>query len=246
LLDSVNKNIGFLYNNGKLFEVGPQFSGLKEEDQKMVATGILYGAVNTDTWNDEKRISDIFDVKSDVYFVLNQLNVPVDNLLHEEVTNNFFHPGKSAQLKIGKNIIANFGAIHPYVLQKFDIKINVSGFEIFLDHLSQFHLKNTSTKNAYDNNTLQAVERDFAFLFPNKTKAGEIINKIRKIDKQQIKKVSIFDVFEGKNLPDNMKSIAFKVVLQPIEKTFTDEEIDKISKSIIDLITKNFDGKLRQ
>ena len=45
---------------------------------------------NTDTWNDEKRISDVFDVKSDVYFVLNQLNVPVDNLLHEEVTNSFF------------------------------------------------------------------------------------------------------------------------------------------------------------
>ena len=99
LLASINKNISHLFNNGKLFEVGPQFSGLKEKDQKMMATGILYGTVNKDTWNDEKRISDIFDVKSDVYFVLNQLNVPVDNLLHEDVANNFFHPGKSAQIK---------------------------------------------------------------------------------------------------------------------------------------------------
>ena len=58
------------------------------------------------------------------------------------------------------------------------IKTNVNGFEIFLDQISQFKLKKTSTKNAYDNNILQAVERDFAFLFPKNIRAGEIINKI--------------------------------------------------------------------
>ncbi len=246
LLSSINKNISHFYNNGRLFEVGPQFSGYREQDQQMMATGILYGTIQANTWNDEKRISDIFDVKSDVYFILNQLNIPVANLLHEEVTNNFFHPGKSAQLKISNNIIANFGEIHPYILKKLEIKTNVSGFEIFLDQLGQFQSKKTSTKNVYDNNTLQAVERDFAFLFPKNIKAGEIINKIKKIDKQLIKKVSIFDVFEGSNLPENMKSIAFKVVLQPIEKTFTDDEIEKISNTIIDLISKTFEGKLRQ
>ena len=77
----------------------------------------------SETWGEEKRISDIFDVKSDVYFVLDQLNVPVENISHEEVNNNFFHPGKSAQLRIGKNILAQFGEIHPFILQKFDIKI---------------------------------------------------------------------------------------------------------------------------
>ena len=166
--------------------------------------------------------------------------------MHEEVTNSYFHPGKSAQLAIGKNIIANFGEIHPYILQKFDIKTNVCGFEIFLDQLAQFQSKKISTKKVYAVNLFQAVERDFSFLFPKKIKAGEIINKIKKIDKQQIKKVTIFDVFEGTNLPENMKSIAFKVVLQPTEKTFTDEEIEKISNTIIDLISKTFEGKLRQ
>ena len=246
LLNSINSNISRLYNNGRLFEVGPQFFGIKENDQQMMATGIIYGLINTDTWNDEKRTSDIFDVKSDVYFVLNQLNVPIDKVLHENVINNFFHPGKSAQLKIGKNVIAQFGEIHPYVLHKFDIKTNVSGFEIFLDNLSEFQSKKILTKQAFDNNALQSIERDFAFLFPTNIKAGEIINKIKKMDNQQIKKVLIFDVFEGNNLPENMKSIAFKVVLQPIEKTFTDDEIEKISKTIIDLISKTFDGKLRQ
>ncbi len=246
LLTSINININRLYNNGKLFEVGPQYSGSKEEDQQMVASGIQYGPVHTETWGDEKRMSDVFDVKGDVYFVLDQLNVPVDKVLYEESDNNFFHPGKSARLRIGKSILAQFGEIHPFILQKFEINTNVSGFEILLDQVSQFQLKITSTKKAYDNNALQAIERDFAFLFPSNIRAGEIINKIKKIDKQLIKKVTIFDVFEGNKLPENMKSIAIKVMLQPIEKTFTDSEIETISNTIIDLISKTFEGKLRQ
>ena len=112
--------------------------------------------------------------------------------------------------------------------------------------MDQFLFKKTSTKKAYDNNIFQAVERDFAFLFDKDIKSAEIVNAIKKINKKLVKKVTIFDVFEGTNLPENMKSIAIKVILQPIEKTFTDDEIEKISKNIIDLISKNFGGKLRQ
>ena len=115
-----------------------------------------------------------------------------------------------------------------------------------MDNLGQFQSKKISTKNAYDSNTLQVVERDFAFLFPKNIRAGEIINKIKNIDKQLVKKVTIFDVFEGNQLPKNMKSIAIKVILQPIEKTFTDSEIETLSNKIIDLISKTFEGKLRQ
>ena len=70
LLSSININIHRLYNNGKLFEVGPQYSGSKEEDQQMVASGIQYGTAHTETWGDEKRMSDVFDVKSDVILFL--------------------------------------------------------------------------------------------------------------------------------------------------------------------------------
>ena len=90
------------------------------------------------------------------------------------------------------------------------------------------------------------VERDFAFLFPKNIKAIDIINKIKKIDKKIIKNVVIFDIFEGGKLPENKKSIAIKVTLQPQEKTFTDKEIENFSTNIIDLISKSFEGELRQ
>ena len=69
---------------------------------------------------------------------------------------------------------------------------------------------------------------------------------MKSINKQLVKRVTIFDVFEGNKLPEDKKSIAFKVVLQPTEKTFTDDEIEKISKNIVELISKDFEGKLRQ
>ena len=245
LLESINININRLYGNGKLFEVGPQFQGSSEKDQQMMATGIQYGVANSILWNEEKRFSDVFDIKSDLFFVLNQLNVPIDNLIYKESTNSIFHPGKSADLLIGKNIIARFGEIHPVFLNDFDIKTNVNGFEIFLDKIGKFLLKKTGTKNPYDNNVLQLVERDFAFLFPQNIKSVEIVNLIKKINKELIKKVTIFDVYEGNKLPANTKSIAIKVILQPSEKTFTDEEIEKISNEIIKMISNNLDGKLR-
>ena len=103
LLNSINTNISRLYNNGKLFEVGPQFSGVEEKDQQMLATGINYGLVHSERHGiDENRASDVFDIKSDVFFILDQLNVPIESLLYEKIKDNFYHPGKSAKLKIGK------------------------------------------------------------------------------------------------------------------------------------------------
>ena len=66
------------------------------------------------------------------------------------------------------------------------------------------------------------------------------------VEKKLIKQVRIFDIFEGGKLPKNKKSIGLKIILQPLEKTFTDKEIENISNKIIDLISISFDGELRQ
>ncbi len=84
------------------------------------------------------------------------------------------------------------------------------------------------------------VERDFAFLFPNGIEANEIIKKVKKIDRNIINKVTIFDVYEGDKLPKNTKSIAIRVLLEPQDKTFKDEDIEKLSKEIIDEVSKSF------
>ena len=98
-----------------------------------------------------------------------------------------------------------------------------------------------SNNNKYQNDPPESDIKFILKLF----NSNKFIDAKKEIDKQIIKKVIIFDVFEGKKLPENKKSIALKVILQPLEKTFTDSEIEKISTNIIDLISKSFGGELR-
>ena len=90
------------------------------------------------------------------------------------------------------------------------------------------------------------MERDFAFALPKSIKANDIVNKIKKVDKKIINKVLIFDVYEGEKIDNQSKSIAIRVQLQPLEKTFSDEEIESFSNQIIDIVITSFGATLRK
>ena len=126
-----------------------------------------------------------------------------------------------------------------------DINFKVFGFEIYIENISQFQENKSSSRVAFANNPFQMVEGDFAFLFPKEIQANEIIKKVKKVDKNLIQKVTIFDVYEGDKLPNDKKSIAFRVLMQPQDKTFSDQEIDNLCRQIIDLISKSFEASIR-
>ncbi len=245
LLVAVNQNKSKMINGGKIFEVGPIFDETLKDKQVNVASGIAYGNILGNNWNSSKNECDVFAIKSDLMIILKSLQVPTNNLNYESISNKVFHPGKSSSLLIGKNIVANFGEINPILLKSLDISNVVVAFEVFTETLAQFQSKKTSTISAFDNNPFQMVERDFAFLFPKSIRANDIINKIKKIDKKIINTVSIFDVYEGQKIEKELKSIAIRVQLQPLEKTFSDEEIEIISNQIIDIVNTSFGATLR-
>ena len=246
LLEGINQNKARMYTRAKIFEVGPNFSKSLSDFQENVASAITYGSIDEENWLSNKKNTNVYNLKADLFSVLTILNVPINNLLYDKNEDNIYHPGKSATLRLGKKIIAKFGELHPILLKTMDININVYGFEIFLDNIYQFQENKSSSRGTFSNNPYQMVERDFAFLFPKEIEANEIIKKVKKIDKNIIKNVTIFDVYEGNKLPNNKKSIAIRVLLQPQEKTFKDEDIENLSKQIIDHISKSFEASIRQ
>ena len=246
LLTAVNLNKSKMITSGKIFEVGPIFDETLEDKQVNVATGIAYGNISVNNWNSANKDIDVFDIKSDLMQILKTLNTPIDNLNYEPIDNKIFHPGKSSSLRIGKNIIAYFGELNPILLRSLDISNTVVAFEIFTETLAQFQSKKNSTISAFDNNPFQTVERDFAFLLPKSVKANDMVIKIKKIDKKIINKVSIFDVYQGEKIDNDSKSIAIRVLLQPLEKTFSEEEIENISNQIIDTTVTSFKATLRK
>ncbi len=245
LLEAINQNKARMYSKAKLFEVGPNFSKSLPELQENVATSISYGLIDEPNWLSNKKNTDVYSIKADLYSVLTSLNVPTENLLYEKVNGQIYHPGKSSSLRLGKNKIANFGEIHPILLKNMDINFKVFGFEIFIENISQFQDNKSFSRGAFVNNPYQMIERDFAFLFPREIQANEIIKSVKKVNKNLIQKVTIFDVYDGDKLPDNKKSIAFRVLMQPEDKTFSDQEIENLSKQIIDVITKSFEASIR-
>jgi len=89
------------------------------------------------------------------------------------------------------------------------------------------------------------VSRDFAFIVDRNVKAGDIVRAAQGIDKKLIADVTVFDVYEGKGIDDNKKSIAIAVTMQPRERTMTDQEIDAVAARIVAEVTKKTGGVLR-
>ena len=91
----------------------------------------------------------------------------------------------------------------------------------------------------------QPVSRDFAFIVDRSVKAGDIVRSAQGVDKKLITDVSVFDVYEGKGIDPDKKSIAIAVTIQPREKTLTDQEIDAVAAKIVAEVTKKTGGTLR-
>ncbi|MEM5581282.1 phenylalanine--tRNA ligase subunit beta [Roseibium sp. AS2] len=233
-----------------LFEIGQVFEDDIPQGQKTVATGIRRGTAKLQGagrhWSGTSGKVDVFDAKADAEAALAAAGAPVDKLQVHTDAPDTFHPGRSGCLKLGpKNILAVFGEVHPRSLQKLDIEGPIVGFEIFLDALPQPRGKGGRSKGALKASDLMPVRRDFAFLVGKDVGAEKLLKAARGADKTLIGDVTLFDVYEGQGVPDGQKSIAIDVVLQPRDKTLTDEEIDAVAKKIIANVEKATGGALR-
>ncbi len=247
LIKAAANNVDKGYGNVCLFEVGPVFKSLKPEGQEIVASGIRQGQKANKHWSspEESREFDLYDAKSDVYQALKAMNCPTDNLQIVREAPEYYHPGRSGVLKMGKNIIAYFGEIHPQIIDDIDVKAPVVGFEIFINNIPVPRKKKSTAKKLLQLSQFQPVNRDFAFIVDENVLAGDIERAAKSSDKKSIISVNIFDVYQGKGVEEGKKSIAINVTLQPIEKTFTDEEIEQISAKIIDNVSKRTGASLR-
>jgi phenylalanyl-tRNA synthetase beta chain len=130
-------------------------------------------------------------------------------------------------------VIAQFGELHPKVLAAFDLKVPAAGFEIFLDAIPDAKSKGGKAKPLFAPSPFQAIERDFAFVVDAKLAAGEIVKAVKLADRALIDTVSVFDVYEGKGVPEGKKSVAVAVRIQPQAATLTEAEIEALAQKIV-------------
>lgn len=250
LINIVKKNQARGFNNLALFEIGKIFNSTDVKCQIESVASLRIGKNKERNHYQDERNFDVMDVKKDLFTALESFGVnpksvqilSIDNKNNDNLPD-YYHPYKSAILKIGKNIIGYFGEIHPIINKKMGVKGKMSIFELFISKLPNINPK--SKNKAFVKSDFQIVNRDFAFIFDKKTQIADLIKLVKSANQELINEVNIFDIYEGDKIEKDKKSIAFNIQIAPKLKTLTSQEIDEISDKIINSVTTKLDGILR-
>jgi len=239
-LESVSYNINRKNNTLKLYEFGKtyhKYDSKYQEDKHL--TLFVTGSRNDDNWKFGNKNSDFFYLKGIVGSVLERIGI--SNFKTSPIKNDVFSEGVS--INLGKTKLVEFGVIKKSVLKEFSIKQEV----LFADFDWDSILKLSGNKNikVTELSKFQAVKRDLALLLDDKVTFNEIYNLSFQSEKKLLKKVDLFDVYQGDKLPEGKKSYAVSFILQDDSKTLADKEIDKVMQKLQQTFEKNLNAVLR-
>ena len=227
-----------------LFEIGAHYLDNTPKGQVEVAAALRAGATGPRHWAAGRPV-DAYDAKGDALAVLTACGAPVENLQVTTDAPGHYHPGRSGSLRLGPNVLAQFGELHPRILGSLDLKGPVVAMEVFLRNVPEPKAKAGKLRPALKTSALQPLERDFAFIVDAELPAEKLLRAAKGADKAMVTRVDLFDVYQGKGIDDGKKSLAIAVTIQPRDRTLTDAEIDAIGQKVVQQVEKATGGVLR-
>ena len=236
LIATLSENLKYDLS-GKFFEIGNVFSKEKntiKQDQKLAF--LVYGKKNIKNFfNKEPRDFDFFDLKEDLCKLLKQ------NLEFKKSCYKKLHPHQCADIYIKDKKIGYLGKIHPKIAKELELCSSSYFSQISLDPLLQ------KEKIIFQNfSKYQASTRDLAFVLKDEITVKSVINSIENIGIKQIVKIELFDLFKGLGIAEGFKSIGIKLIIQDMEKTLKDADIEKILTQVKQTLAKEHQAKLRE
>lgn len=239
-LESVIYNLNRKNNALKFFEFGKSYHHYESgyEEQKHL-TLFVTGNRTSAHWKVAQKPSDFFYLKGVTSSLLQRLGI--QNIKIAPMKSDVFSEGIS--LNSGKVKLAEMGLVKRFVLKEFGIKQEV----LFADFNWENVLKlaGKSLIKVSELPKFPSVKRDFALLLDKEITFGELYNLAFQAEKNLLKEVDLFDVYEGENLEEGKKSYALSFLLQDETKTLTDVQIDKIMQKLQNTFEKNVGATLR-
>ncbi len=239
-LESVIYNINRKNNSLKLFEFGKTYHKFdKGYSEQKHLTLFVTGNRLKDSWISKNTSSDFFYLKGVVTSILTRLGI--NKLKTSPTKNDVFSEGITFGL--GKIKLVDFGVVNKTILKEFGIKQEVLFADFNWDNILQVaNRKNFKVKELPK---YPAVKRDLALLVSDEVTFSEIYNTAFQSEKNILKNVDLFDVYQGDKLPEGKKSYAVSFMLQDEGKTLNDKQIDKTMQKIMQSLEKNLKAQLR-
>lgn len=233
MMESLGRNYSRNNDLVRLFEIGKIY--LPDEDENNLPTekNILTIGIYGD--------ADYYALKGVVENLFDALGIKSASFKRMS-ENPSYHPGKTAEVVIGRNSLGVLGEIHPDVSENYGLEVNCYVAELDLDEIYKFA---KTTKSYKPLPKFPAVTRDIALLVDDTVLVQEIEDVIKRSGGNLVESVKLFDIYKGEQIPEGKKSIAYAIIYRDPNKTLTDKDVNKVHDKILKSLEQKLDAQLR-
>ena len=243
LLNTLRYNLNRQQPRVRLFETGLRFEATEPErelprQEKMLAA-VVTGRRYPEGWNAGSEGVDFYDLKGDLEALFDAARVTAA-ITFRAGSHPALHPGQCADILRGERVIGRIGALHPELQKQLDLAQPVYLFEIALDALEGGALPRFSELSRFPE-----VRRDLAMEFDRQLPVAEVLTAARSAAGVYLRDLTLFDVYEGKGIDPQRKSLAFGLTFQHSSRTLNDDEINAAVEAVVDAMKNRFGAILR-
>jgi phenylalanyl-tRNA synthetase beta chain len=232
LIETLRHNLNRQQERVRIFELGRVYASLSEQPMKL--GGLIHGDAFPEQWGASSRRVDFFDLKGDLERVFGQ-GLDARPGVHPAL-----HPGQCAEVWADGRAIGWIGALHPRLVQVFDLPAAPMLFELDSQTLARRTLPRHASLSRFPQ-----VRRDLAFVLDAHTPAGELLSVLRAVAVNGVRSIDVFDDYRGKGVAENQKSLAIRVVMQDTERTLTDQEVEDAVQKLVSAALRQCNATLR-
>lgn len=238
MMQTLATNANKKNSSAKLFDISKSYKNINNE----VENGEVPLQENILTIGMYGDDIDFYTVKGLIENVLETSSINRYDIVRE-TENESYHTGRCANIKVGIDVIATIGEVHPEVLDNYGIEKRAYLAEVNLSKVTKYSKVN---KKYVEVPKFPAVERDIAIIVDEKVEVGQIEKIIIKKAKKLLKKMQLFDIYRNEKLGDNKKSVAYSLIFRDKNRTLSDEEINVVMENIIGELQKTLNAELRK
>jgi phenylalanyl-tRNA synthetase beta chain len=244
LLGTMQHNLLQQNKDLKLFEIGSVFlhadnnDGLPDEVE--ILAGLQTGVRTARNWHTPAQDCDFYDIKGALEALFNHLGVAdVKFTRQPSELCRYVRPGHAARILIKDQVIGQAGEVHPDVLRNYDLKLTAFIFEIDIHRLTP-HLPETATFQPIAK--FPAITRDITLIVGREEEADDLLKTVADTGENLVENVLLLDIFTGDSIPNDQKSVSFRIVYRSADQTLDDETINQLHAKIADKLRRSFNA----